>query len=243
MGAQPEQAFLHFTAPVADPSWTILIPTLGQRRELLKRLLDHLLPQLEPYQHRFKVTALFNEGQWPMGVVRQKLLDGLDTDYMSFIDDDDMVADWYVAEVATALSSEPEMVGWIAQCYSDGRPSYRAHHSLEYRDWSTPKRAKGKNAKLLYRDFSHTNVIRTDIAKLGRFDVTRPGEAEDLTWVQQLRGKLTRQVFVNKTMYHYYWSRTGSTWAQKYGNISTGHQPLQVQHPCFSWHPESTWNL
>jgi hypothetical protein len=227
----------------STPTWSIMIPTLGQRRDLLKRLLDHLLPQLEPYQGRFRVTALWNNGEWRMGVIRQKLLDSVDTDYVSFIDDDDMVADWYASEVEQALSSEPDMVGWIAQCYSDGRPTYRAIHSLEYSEWSAPRRAKGKNAKMLYRDFSHTNVLRTAIAQLARFDVTRPGEAEDLTWVQQIRGKLARQVFVNKTMYHYYWSRTGSTWAQKYGNITASpHQPLEVDHPCFSWHRESTWN-
>lgn len=222
-----------------EPTWTILIPTLGQRRDTFERLLNHLLPQLEPYGGRFRVEALWNNGEWPLGVIRQKLLDSVTTDYVSFIDDDDMVADFYAEEVSRALQSRPDSVGWIAQCYSDGRRFKKAYHSLEYRTWRGDGKGKGTNA--LYRDFSHTNVIRNDLAQQGRFDVTRPGEAEDLTWVAQLRGKLIREVYVNRIMYHYYHSRANSTWSQRYGNIDRGpHQRLTIGHPLFGWHPESS---
>lgn len=220
-----------------SPTWTILIPTLGQRRALFERLLANLLPQLEPYQGRFRVTALWNNGQWPVGVIRQKLLDSLTTDYMSFVDDDDLVADFYAEEVDKAIRQRPDSVGWIAQCYSDGRRWKKAYHSLQYRNWHG---GRGKGTAGLYRDFSHTNVIRTDLAQQGRFDVTKPGEAEDLTWVQQLRGKLVREVYVDRVMYHYFHSRTHSTWSQKYGNIDPGpHKRLVVDNPSFAWHPDS----
>ena len=46
-----------------SPTWTILIATIGQRRDLLARLLDGLLPQVDAAAGRVKVLAYWDTGE------------------------------------------------------------------------------------------------------------------------------------------------------------------------------------
>lgn len=221
---------------VSLPTWTILIPTLGERRELFGRLLDCLLPQVEPYRGRVRILAYWNNGERPLTEIRQALLMAPATDYVNFIDDDDLVSNFYVDRIVESLKTGPDMVGWQAQCYHNGRPTWLAVHSLEYGDWY-------QRNGVLYRDFSHTNTMRRELAVQADFRITKPGAAEDLTWVQQLRGKVTSCVYVPEIMYHYYYVPKASTWSNP-RRISQGPwEPIYPDSLYFSYHPECVaWN-
>ena len=54
-------------------TWTILIATLGQRRQMLARLLDVLMPQVDAHEG-VKVLAHFDNGETDLAVKRQALL-------------------------------------------------------------------------------------------------------------------------------------------------------------------------
>ena len=210
------------------PTWTILVPTLGERRPLFERLMGGLLPQLDPYQGRVRVVGWFNNGSPSLPKIRQTMIDRATTDYVSFVDDDDLVSPDYVAEIVAALETRPDYVGFQVQCYSDGAPTAVAYHSLEFRRWrSLPGRFE--------RDISHINPIRTALARRANFARTRPGGAEDRDWAGQLRRAqvLRTQVVVPRIMYHYLFTTTGTRW-QKPRDITTGERSA-ITHPHFTW--------
>ena len=63
----------------ADPTWTILIATLGQRGEFLCQLLDGLLPQVAAARGAVKVLAYWDNGEADVATKKQALLDAADT--------------------------------------------------------------------------------------------------------------------------------------------------------------------
>lgn len=210
------------------PTWTILVPTLGERRPLFERLMTGLLPQLDPFAGRVRVVGWHNNGSPSLPKIRQRMIERATTDYVSFVDDDDLVSPEYVAEIVAALETRPDYVGFQVQCYSDGAPTAVAYHSLEFTRWrNLPGRFE--------RDISHINPIRTVLARRANFARTRPGGAEDRDWAGQLRraGVLRTQVVVPRIMYHYLFTTTGTRW-QKPRDITTGERSAIV-HPHFTW--------
>lgn len=215
-----------------EPTWCILIPTIGQRDHLFRRLLDVLLPQLDPYIGRVRVLAWWNNGHPTLGDIRQGLVEAADADYVSFIDDDDLVPDYYVAEVVRALWSWPDHVGFQVQYYTDGEPAGLCDHSLRHRRWH--RNADG----LLCRDITHIDPLRRSLALRGDFRRTRKGRAEDRPWVKQVRPHVTTETYIDKVMYHYLWSAQVSAW-QRPERIRQGFTRPTVDHPYFAWHPRS----
>lgn len=220
------------------PTWTILVPTLGERASLFRRLLSGLLPQVEGWSGSVRVVGWFNNGRPTLPEIRQRLIETTTTDYVSFVDDDDLVAPYFVDEVMTALEHRPDYVGFQVQCYSDARPTAVSHHSLKYREW--------RNYSDHYvRDISHINPMRTSIARTADFRRARARRAEDRAWVEQLRrgGRLQHEVFVPRIMYHYLYSTSretglGSRWQIPHLIAApAGGRPV-VDSPHFSWSPD-----
>lgn len=220
-------------------TWTILVPTLGQRAEYLCQMLDGLLPQVEVARGRVKVLAYWDNGEVSIAAKKQALLMAADTDYVCFVDDDDTVSDDYVHSVAAALAYLPDYVGLKLQVYKDGRPYALSHHSLSHAGWLDT------GADHLRRDITCANPMRTAIARTAKFVGPPRGIAEDRHWVAQLRGRLRTEVFVDKVLYHYWWCPSQSAWVDPAKQITTvDHhgkpwQPLDVGSPYFAWHPAS----
>lgn len=218
----------------SQPSWTILIPTLGQREALFRRLLDRLLPQTVPFEGRVKVRAWWNNGVPPLAEIRQGLVQSVDTDYLSFIDDDDMVPEDFVSMVMRALVTRPDYVGWWVRYFSGGQDREIIDHSLRHGKWSED-RATGR----LVRDISHINPMLTSVAKLADFRTARPGRAEDRPWVDQIRatGLLRTQVYIPAVMYEYRWDKGVSAWRRPQ-QIRKNFRRPEIVHSHFSWHDE-----
>lgn len=219
---------------MTEPTWTILIPTIPQREAQFLDLLDHLLPQLDEHEGRVKVLAWRNQGDPRLAEIRDALVDSAGTDYVSFIDDDDMVPDYYAAEIVKALATRPDHVGFQLEYTTDmdgtlGREV--VEHSLRYGGWA---RIEG----VLCRDITHVDPVRTDFARQARFANARPRRAEDRVWVKQLRQYLSSEVYIDKIMYHYRWSQHGSSW-QRPEELAPGGPRPDVEHPHFAWHPLS----
>jgi hypothetical protein len=217
------------------PTWSILVPTLGERRALFERLMAGLLPQTDRYTGRVRVVGWLNNGRPSLPEIRQTLVTRADTDYVSFVDDDDLVSLDYVDEIMAALDQRPDYVGFQVQCYSNDRPTLVAYHSLKYGDWvNLPDR--------YLRDISHINPMRTSLARTADFRRARPGAPEDRAWVGQLRrsGVLKHEVTVDRVMYHYLYSTSrqpgaGSRWRQPRGIHQTVNGRAVIDHPHFTW--------
>jgi hypothetical protein len=224
----------HVTRP--GPSWTILVPTIGERRPLFERLMEGLLPQLDAHEGRVQVLSWWNNGKPHLTQIRQEMVQAVTTDYLSCVDDDDLVPTYFVDETLQALATEPDYVGWRVQCYSDGVPTGISYHSMAYDGW-------WNEAHQYFRDFSHINPIRTDIAHRADFRAAKRGQPEDRAWVSQLRklrkrGLISTEVVIPKIMYHYLFSTSrtagiGSRWVA--GARPGQFAPAKIDHPHFRY--------
>lgn len=209
-------------------SWNILVATLGQRGDRFRRLLDGLLPQLEPHAGQVTVTALWNNGERTIGEYRQALLESATSTYVSFVDDDDEVPPYFVNHVTSVLDGEVDYVGWRMQCWVDGQKLRPTYHSIRYTRWYDDRRG-------YYRHVSHLNPIRTSLARLGDF---RRGWPEDVSWVEQVRPYVKTERYISNVMYHYH-SSTRDT-VQRPGLVKSGRYVRpSVDSTYFSYHPES----
>lgn len=213
--------------------WTILIPTISEREDLLGRLLLRLLPQLDPFAGEVRVLAWRNDGVPLLGQIRDALVRDCGSEYVSFVDDDDLVPEYYVAEVVRALDSRPDHVGFQLEYTTNGVGHEIVDHSLAHGRWA---RERGTNR--LVRDFTHVDPIRRTVAMNGSFVPRRPNRAEDRHWVKQVRPYVHTEVYIDKIMYHYLYDQVVSAW-QRPGTLAPRGPRPEVVHPFFSWHPES----
>jgi hypothetical protein len=232
------------------PLWTILVPTIGRRREQFRKLAVELLTQAEPRLGAVRVLAFYNQGEQPLSHVRQALVQAATGTYVSFVDDDDRVPEFYVEQVRTAIHAYvaqrqheqhglaieypnglPDQVGWRMQHYADGQPSKPTFHSLEYTGWYEDRNG-------YYRDVSHLNPVRRELAL--QVDFRRGDPPEDVSWVNQMRGlvKTEARIPYMYCMYHYY-SSGDSTWRPGSVQHDGGARPV-IEHPLFDWHPGSS---
>jgi hypothetical protein len=216
---------------MSDATWTVLIATLGQRAERFQRVLDQLLPQTESYDGRVTVSALYNHGERKLGDVRQDLIDDATSDYVSFVDDDDILPDYYVAEVVPWLG-KVDYVGWRMQCYIDGKKMKPTFHSLRYRRWT-------ENHKGYYRDVSHLNPVRTELARKVNYRTISP--PEDFGWANRMRPHLKSEGYIDRIMYYYHASSKDTTWRPGSVRQRKRHPARpQINHPNFAYHSGSS---
>lgn len=187
---------------------TILIPTLGQRRDLFSRLISGLMPQVDAAGGAVDVLAWWDNGQTDLAVKRQGLLDAARGEYVCFIDDDDTVADDYVRSLLGALESRPDYVGFLVDVYRDGGFYGHGSHSLEHGGWFN------RRDGLMCRDITHRNPMPAEVARSADFRVTPRGQSEDRPWADQLRagGLLRREVMLPRVLYNLWWVTTSTTW-------------------------------
>lgn len=174
--------------------WSILILTMFERKHLLDRLLDCLAPQVEPHGD-IEVMVTKSDPQSSIGENRQRMLDRALGEYVNFIDDDDMVAENYVALIYPLLNGV-DYVGFPVNVFRDGVRYGTAYHSLKNVGWSS-------YGDVSFRDISHLNPIRREIAVKVRMD----GDfGEDHRWADGLRqlGIVKTQNYIPDAMYFYY---------------------------------------
>lgn len=182
----------HGVADGAPVRWSILIATQGKREQKFANLLDSLMPQVPA---DVEVLALWNNGEHPLGHYRQTLLEAAKGDYVSFVDDDDQLSPRFVASILPLLDGV-DYVGWRMQCYISGIKQRPTYHSLKYGGWSDDKRG-------YYRDLSHLNPIRRELALL--VDYRTVGFPDDLNWVDRMRALnvVKTEHVVKEPMYFY----------------------------------------
>jgi hypothetical protein len=152
--------------------------------------------------------------------------------YTCFVDDDDVLPPYYVERVLPLLADDVDYIGWRMQCFIQNVQLAPTFHSLRYELWY-------EDAAGHYRDISHLNPMRREIAVQGNF--CKGGWPEDLNWSKQLRGLLHTEHFIDDIMYFYYDMPAHSVaGAQGTPPIEPGtYARPEIDHPYFSWHPLS----
>lgn len=201
---------------------SILIATLARREQKFRALVDHLAKQAEGLP--VEIVAYWNSGEKSIGQIRQALLEASIGGYICFIDDDDWVPDYYVKEVLAALGKD--YVGFEVELYSNGELKPRVYHSLKYDKWFEAYDG-------YYRNVTHLNPIRREIALQGKFN---GGAGEDESWSRQVAPFVKTENYIDRPMYQYYHVTTDSSFSSN-PPVPGAFQRLELDYPCFRYIP------
>lgn len=173
--------------------WDILVCGVAERLPESAERLAKLYAQAKGRD--VNIIVLIDDAQVPLHEKRNALLEMSDAEYVSFVDDDDEVADDFVTEITSKLDGV-DYVGFQVRHFDRGKPSKPVYHSLRYPKWSEDERG-------FYRNISHLNPIRSEIAKQFKFDREF---GEDADWAKRVyeSGLVKTENFINKPMYFYY---------------------------------------
>lgn len=213
-------------------SWDILICTIPHRHWKLLVLLEILDQQMMPGA---AVRLYRDNTELPVGVKRQRLLESSNADYVSFVDDDDMVPGDYVPRIMDALGRRPDYVGFPVRISEDGVPQPMAQHSLRHPGWRTVEHGTGG----LLRDISHLNPIRRELALLGDFDIAGSDRyAEDYQWARQVResGRVKTEEWIDEPMYFYRHSKADESQTPRVPFLAENILPIPG-YPWLTLHP------
>jgi cellulose synthase/poly-beta-1,6-N-acetylglucosamine synthase-like glycosyltransferase len=178
---------------------SILIPSLEERKPKLEQLKAELASQIG--KRNVEVLSLSDNRQMTIGQKRNMLLTQSTGEYVSFVDDDDMVSPDYIEKVLNALTKNPDCSSLTGEIvFSDGysRPFI---HSLRYDRW-----IDDHEGKVYYRPPNHLNAVRRAIAAQVGFPPWNSGE--DRSFSMGIRHFLNKEEWIEGVIYNYRCSKT-----------------------------------
>jgi glycosyltransferase involved in cell wall biosynthesis len=180
---------------------SILIPTLNSRHRLFAEVLADVRRQIaETPEIRVEVLWESDNGELTLGAKRNVLVDRCQGKYHCFIDDDDVLAPYFLRTFVPMIQSriDYDCASFVGAHYHAGKFMKLFNHSLLYKDWfETPER--------YYRCPSPMNLIKTSIARQVRYKDIRNTEDHEFSMRLLQSGLLTTEFEVNpnRPLYHY----------------------------------------
>lgn len=174
--------------------WSILIPTMPCRKLFLDKLLAVLRPQVAEHAD-VEIIVHVSSPALTLGQNRDAARRKSCAQYISFIDDDDLVPPNHVASIYPLLDGV-DYVGFRLQEWFDLKALAPTFHSLKFKNWS-------QDGKGYYRDLTLVNPIKRELAMM----VPIEGSCgEDVRWAAGLRklGMVKTERYVDAVMYFYY---------------------------------------
>lgn len=175
-------------------SLAILICTLPDRADKLKRLSNILMPQV---QRSIGVTVHINDAgkSMPTGIKRNMLIEQSSSNYFVFIDDDDIISSHYVASICEAMASNPDVITFNGYMTTDGknRQDFTIKLGSEYVTKDNHH----------YRWPNHLTPMRRDKVRQVHFPPVWHGE--DYQWSRRINDLklLKTSVHIDENLYHY----------------------------------------
>lgn len=191
---------------MASPTLSILIATVGERDDRFKSLVSLLAPQVQTHAGGVEVLVYWNNFERPIAEIRQALVEEARGTYTCFVDDDDSVPEYYCDRIIEAIKSRPDCVGWRMQTWWNGTKLKPTYHSIEYDRW-------WDDAHGYYRDASHLNPVRRDIAL--RVPFIHSATPEDMSWAERVAPLLKSEEYIEDCMYFYQFNTADSVWRGK----------------------------
>lgn len=184
--------------------FSILIPTLDNRRELFDLLYEKIAKQIaqNSLQNEVEIIHSRDGGERSVGAKRNELLNRAGGKFVAFVDDDDNLSDRYVPLICNAINENPDIdcVGIKGEITFRGTNPRIFIHSVRYKEYFS------KNG-IYYRPPYHLNPIRRDIAMRYKFEEI--DYSEDIDWAIRIcrDGTLKKEYFIDKTIYYYHSNR------------------------------------
>lgn len=210
---------------MGNPKLSILIATIGRRKDSFIKLMASLMPQTEGKE--VEVIAYWNNGEESIGHIRQALLEEAKGDYVCFVDDDDEVPDYYCDAILEHLGED--YVGFQVELFEKNKKMLPVFHSIKYGVWH-------QDDKGYYRGITHLNPIRRELALQGEFG--KQGLGEDETWARTMMSLVKTEKYIHEIMYYYRHDADETTFGGAYQPWAKYKRPV-YGHTNFRWHPKS----
>lgn len=175
--------------------WSILVLTTPRRvNNFFIQMIEELQRQTAPYQD-IEILGLYDNKKMSVGAKRNALLRAAKGEYISFIDDDDMLAPEYVSEIYKNLNDSVDVVTHLVVVTSNGQNERVCYYNLEYKErlhvgtdvWTGPP--------------SHTMAWRRELVENTVFsDISMH---EDEQWVNKVLPFAKTQINISKVLYYY----------------------------------------
>ncbi len=178
---------------------TVCIPTVNGRENQFQKLYKEVDFQIKKNNLQDYVSILVNKDnkEISIGKKRQLMLLETDTDFISFIDDDDQIHNMYIPLIFNELQHNIDCIGFKIKCNIDGIIS-NADSSKKYKD-----QKENENGFRYVRTIYHKNPIKTEIAKQIGFLDKRFGEDYDYSKRLKNSNLLQREIYIDEFIYHY----------------------------------------
>lgn len=177
---------------------SILICTVPQRKEFLRRLCEGLYKQLVSSKWKNFVEIIVVEDNFKIttGKKRNILIDKSIGKYVCFIDDDDIVSDNYIEALLPILEKDLyDCVGWKYSFVFYGKQiGPLGTISLQNTEWLD-------TIERLCKPICHFSQVRASIAALVKFPDRSHGE--DAMWSKEIGKLLKTEYFLDEVMYNY----------------------------------------
>lgn len=213
-------AYVPYREVVTMPSrvaLSVLVPSVSARRsDFAPKIADALYGQHEALpatdRARVEILMLTDAKSMILGDKRNAMVRIAQGDYVVFVDDDDRVADDYLAALLEATSHGADAITFDADASLDGGKSKKCRYSIAFdRDHDTTTEYQ--------RLPNHITAVRREHALATPFPSRLKGE--DADYAARLRPLLKTEHRIERTLYYYDYS-SATTQTQ---------QPEHVTHP------------
>jgi glycosyltransferase involved in cell wall biosynthesis len=172
---------------------SVLIPSVPERMDHLKRIVDELSRQSE--HKAVEILVLLDNKKRTVGSKRNTLIEQAQGAYIVFVDDDDRVEPNYVDFLCASIEAMPEVdcVVFDVEVNYNGYFSKICKYGKEYN--------YGEDARYYYRKPNHLMCYARRIAVKHPFkDI---GYGEDDEWAARVSEDIVHQARLPATLYHY----------------------------------------
>lgn len=185
---------------------SILIPSIFERSESFNSLVSNLKAQINScgFDNSVSVISLIdNRGDMSVGQKRNLLIEMAKSEYIVFVDDDDVPSNDYVLELMTAIQSNPDVIPINGFMTTNG-----GNQSYWEMGINLPYDTIKLNGKVSYRRFpNHIACMKRELILPYKFKDISFGE--DYEWAKRLNDN---KVFktehrITKPIYHYVFTK------------------------------------
>lgn len=182
---------------------SILVPTIsGRVGGSFLTLIDKL--EKQSVGRAVEILGLYDNLVRTVGEKRNVLLQAANGQFLTFVDDDDDIAETYISDICRVIHSnfDADVICFQSFVTINGGPKKLCKYSVQYKYEETEDLWKGLPA--------HTMVWRSTLAK--QFNFPESNYGEDVGWVKQAVKLVKKEVQIEKQLYFYHFnSRTSRT--------------------------------
>lgn len=184
---------------------SILIPSVPERADKLKDLLEKLKPQIKAWPGQAEALVLIDFRTMSLGEKRNRMMQIAAGRYVIHLDDDDRLVDGALDVIVPILQEEAfkedpvDVIAYDQESHLDGADPFIVRTSIDFENEGA--RLVDKKWQDIKRKPWHWCCWRTELARQGSF-VGRIDE--DWQWLKQVLPLVKRQRKLDQVL-HQYW--------------------------------------